>query len=75
MYVANLLTLTGLGIFFRSWRVLVWTAIAAVAFHLFVVIYEEPSLARRFGASYEDYRRAMPRWWPRPPRPASAGAC
>jgi protein-S-isoprenylcysteine O-methyltransferase Ste14 len=26
--------------------------------------YEEPTLARRFGADYEAYRRAVPAWWP-----------
>ena len=30
--------------------------------------YEEPTLARRFGADYEAYRRAVPGWWPRRPR-------
>jgi protein-S-isoprenylcysteine O-methyltransferase Ste14 len=27
--------------------------------------YEEPTLARQFGAEYEDYRRAVPGWRPR----------
>jgi protein-S-isoprenylcysteine O-methyltransferase Ste14 len=27
--------------------------------------YEEPALARQFGAPYEAYRRAVPAWWPR----------
>ncbi|HMJ37614.1 MAG TPA: isoprenylcysteine carboxylmethyltransferase family protein [Baekduia sp.] len=26
---------------------------------------EEPRLARRFGAEYDAYRRAVPGWWPR----------
>ena len=38
----------------------------------FVHFYEEPTLARQFGADYEAYRRAVPAWWPRR-RPASAG--
>jgi protein-S-isoprenylcysteine O-methyltransferase Ste14 len=37
--------------------------------HAFVVLYEEPDLLRRFGDPYESYRRAVPRWVPRPPRP------
>jgi protein-S-isoprenylcysteine O-methyltransferase Ste14 len=36
-----------------------------IAFHLFVVLYEEPVLARTFGDSYADYRRRVPRWIPR----------
>ncbi len=37
---------------------------------LFVLLYEEPALTRRFGESYLAYRRAVPRWigWPRRPR-------
>ena len=27
--------------------------------------YEQPTLSRQFGASYEAYRRAVPAWWPR----------
>jgi protein-S-isoprenylcysteine O-methyltransferase Ste14 len=27
--------------------------------------YEEPALARQFGAQYEAYRHAVPAWWPR----------
>jgi protein-S-isoprenylcysteine O-methyltransferase Ste14 len=32
---------------------------------LFVLLYEEPALRRRFGAEYEDYCRRVPRWLPR----------
>jgi protein-S-isoprenylcysteine O-methyltransferase Ste14 len=37
--------------------------IAVVA--TFVHWYEEPTLTRRFGAEYREYRRAVPGWWPR----------
>ena len=41
----------------------------AVAFFagtiLFVVLYEEPTLRRKFGAEYEAYCRRVPRWIPR----------
>ena len=42
-------------------------AVAAVALgvHLFVLLYEEPTLRRKFGADYEEYCRNVPRWWPR----------
>lgn len=32
---------------------------------LFVLLYEEPALQRKFGAEYEDYCRRVPRWLPR----------
>ncbi len=35
------------------------------ATHLFVLAYEEPHLERAFGAEYEEYRAAVPRWLPR----------
>src|SRR4051812_44527847 len=41
--------------------VALWLVVAA-----FVRWYEEPTLARRFGADYEIYRRAVSVWWPRP---------
>jgi len=34
-------------------------------FHGFVVAYEEPTLRRQFGPSYDMYRTNVPRWWPR----------
>ncbi|WP_353508446.1 methyltransferase [Intrasporangium sp.] len=37
-----------------------WAGVAA-----FAPWYEEPVLARRFGADYEAYRRAVPAWMPR----------
>jgi protein-S-isoprenylcysteine O-methyltransferase Ste14 len=30
-----------------------------------VIFYEEPALHRQFGASYDEYRRSVPRWIPR----------
>jgi protein-S-isoprenylcysteine O-methyltransferase Ste14 len=37
----------------------------AVAWHLFVVLYEEPTMTRLFGGASLSYRRAVPRWIPR----------
>lgn len=46
-------------------KVLVRYAIGAfVIFHLFVIVYEEPSLRRKFGESYERYCRNVRRWVP-----------
>jgi protein-S-isoprenylcysteine O-methyltransferase Ste14 len=42
------------------YAVLVWAVTAA-----FVRFREEPVLARRFGAEYTAYRRAVRAWWPR----------
>jgi protein-S-isoprenylcysteine O-methyltransferase Ste14 len=32
---------------------------------LFVLLFEEPELRRKFGAEYDDYCRRVPRWLPR----------
>jgi protein-S-isoprenylcysteine O-methyltransferase Ste14 len=37
----------------------------ALAIHLFVVFYEEPTLRGKFGADYEQYGQNVHRWWPR----------
>jgi protein-S-isoprenylcysteine O-methyltransferase Ste14 len=46
-----------------------WLLLYAAAFLLvvaaFVRWYEEPTLGRQFGERYEEYRRAVPAWWPR----------
>jgi protein-S-isoprenylcysteine O-methyltransferase Ste14 len=44
---------------------LVFAAIGWLVAHLFVLLYEEPTLRSRFGDSYEEYARRVNRWWPR----------
>ena len=65
MYVANIAIVLGSGILFPSWFLFVWAAVLLVAFHLFVISYEEPTLYRLFGDDYETYRRSVGRWIPR----------
>jgi protein-S-isoprenylcysteine O-methyltransferase Ste14 len=40
-------------------------AAVALAIHLFVFFYEEPTLRKKFGAGYEQYCQNVDRWWPR----------
>jgi protein-S-isoprenylcysteine O-methyltransferase Ste14 len=67
MYVANIAIVIGAGILFQSWFLFTWAAVLFVSFHLFVIAYEEPTLSRVFGESYETYRRDVGRWIPRRP--------
>jgi len=46
-------------------RVIAAAAAVALGMHLFVVLYEEPTLRGKFGAQYEEYRHHVRRWWPR----------
>jgi len=70
IYIAALLVVLGEAWLFMSLPVLVYAGAMAVFFHLFVTGYEERKLSRRFGDSYLEYRRRVPRWIPRPPRHA-----
>ena len=65
-YVAVVSLVAGQALLFGSGAVLAYAAFLALAFHLFVVLYEEPTLRRQFGTEYESYCREVPRWIPRP---------
>ena len=64
MYVGVLLALFGEAWLFRSGALLVYAVTAFTWQHLFVVLYEEPALKRKFGESYLDYLVRTPRWIP-----------
>jgi protein-S-isoprenylcysteine O-methyltransferase Ste14 len=66
-YVAVIAMLVGQALLFAEPGLLVYAAAVAAGFHLFVLLYEEPTLRRSFGAEYEAYCRRVPRWVPRLP--------
>jgi protein-S-isoprenylcysteine O-methyltransferase Ste14 len=68
IYLAALLIVLGEAWLFLSPPLLAYAGAVAVFFHLFVTGYEEPTLRRRFGGAYLEYRRRVPRWIPRRPR-------
>ena len=65
MYVAVLSIILGHALLFSSWTLVAYAVIGAVVMGSFVRFYEEPTLARRYGADYETYRRNVPGWLPR----------
>jgi protein-S-isoprenylcysteine O-methyltransferase Ste14 len=67
MYVGFAMGWIGLWIVFGRANAVAIAAVAAVALaiHLFVVFYEEPTLRKKFGADYEEYCRNVSRWWQR----------
>ena len=75
MYLAVLAAIVGQALALGQLVLLPYAAVVAAAFAAFVHWYEEPTLARQFGARYQAYRRAVPGWWPRrhPWRPAGDG--
>jgi protein-S-isoprenylcysteine O-methyltransferase Ste14 len=68
IYIAALVIVGGQAWLFMSLPLLAYAGTMAVAFHLFVIGYEERTLRRRFGRTYLEYRRTVRRWMPRPPR-------
>ena len=65
MYVAVASMIGGQALLLRSPGVALWMLVFLAATVAFVRGYEEPTLSRKFGASYERYREAVPGWWPR----------
>jgi protein-S-isoprenylcysteine O-methyltransferase Ste14 len=65
MYIGVVLALLGEAMLFESARLFEYTGWAFLLFFLVVILYEEPVLKRRFGASYEQYRQTVPRWIPK----------
>ena len=57
--------IAGQAMVFRSVAVLVGCGVFLVAVVSFVTWYEEPTLRRTYGESFDRYRRAVPGWWPR----------
>jgi protein-S-isoprenylcysteine O-methyltransferase Ste14 len=68
MYIGAGLAILGAALYYGSLSILIYAAVFLVATHLFVVVYEEPTLRRTFGRDYEDYCRHVRRWLVRPPR-------
>jgi protein-S-isoprenylcysteine O-methyltransferase Ste14 len=65
MYLAVGATIVGQAMLLGRAILLGYAAVFAGAVWAFVHWYEEPVLARQFGADYQAYRRAVPGWWPR----------
>ena len=64
MYIGAALALAGAALFYGSWPLFGYTAAFLLITHLFVLLYEEPTLRRTFGPEYEAYCRRVRRWRP-----------
>jgi len=65
MYIGAGMTLAGAALFYQSLSIFIYTGLFFLITHLFVVLYEEPTLRRTFGHEYEAYFRRVGRWRPR----------
>ncbi len=67
IYVGVGILYAGYFLWFGYCAILLYAGLALLGAHAFVVLYEEPNLKRKFGASYEQYLQSVPRWVPRFP--------
>lgn len=65
MYVGVVTVIVGEALLLGSGDVLIYSAVVALGFHLFVVLYEEPTLRRTYGPEYDAYCAHVRRWIPR----------
>ena len=68
MYLGAGLALAGAALFYQSIALLGYASVFLLLTHLFVVLYEEPTLRRTFERDYEVYCRQVSRWWPKQQR-------
>lgn len=73
MYLGAFLVLAGYALCAVSFAALLVAFGLLAVTHLFAVLYEEPTLERRFGDSYRAYRLRTRRWIPGPPREPGRG--
>ncbi len=69
MCLASFVLVGAEALFFRSGHIAVYLVCLICVLHLLVLLHEENNLRFRHGAVYEDYKREVPRWLPRKPRP------
>ena len=65
MYLAVVAAITGQALALGQPVLLGYAAVVWVTVAAFARWYEEPALARQFGAQYQAYRRGVPAWRPR----------
>jgi protein-S-isoprenylcysteine O-methyltransferase Ste14 len=71
IYVAIVSIIFGEALLFGSIAVFGYGVLLLALLHLRLLLYEEPRLRRKFGASYDDYYHSVPRWLPRTTRRAT----
>lgn len=65
MYAGGFAALVGFASYQGSISMFLFSFAWLLFFHLFVLLYEEPTLRQKFGQPYEHYLKTVPRWMPR----------
>jgi protein-S-isoprenylcysteine O-methyltransferase Ste14 len=68
MYLAVVAIILGQAMLLAQPALFAYAVAAFTMMATFVCLYEEPTLARRFGHQYDAYRERVPRWLPRSSR-------
>jgi protein-S-isoprenylcysteine O-methyltransferase Ste14 len=64
MYVGVILLVSGWSLYSGSRQLAIYVLVLVVVFHLRVLLFEEPWLARTFPDAWQAYRASVPRWIP-----------
>lgn len=64
MYIGAATALAGAALYFTSLSLFAFVCGFLLVTHLFVIVYEEPTLRRLFGPEYTDYCAHVERWRP-----------
>jgi protein-S-isoprenylcysteine O-methyltransferase Ste14 len=67
MYIGAGIALIGAALFYESAALFAYAVAFTLSTHLFVMMYEEPTLRATFGDSYQRYCLQVRRWWPHAP--------
>lgn len=65
MYLAVASTILGQGLVLGNVMLIEYCGLVWLLFHLFVLVYEEPTLRANFGSEYKIFCSEVPRWIPR----------
>lgn len=65
MITGVLLCLLGESMMFHSVNIFTWFILFFLINNIYFTLFEEPSLTKRFGKEYLEYKRNVPRWIPR----------
>ena len=65
MITGVVMMLLGEGLFFNALAILIWGCVFFLMNTMYFIFKEEPAMLARFGESYAEYKRHVPRWIPR----------
>ena len=65
MIIGVITALIGESFVLLSFNIIIWAVMFFFINTVYFILYEEPSLEKRFGKEYMEYKRDVPRWIPR----------